>query len=56
MNKNKGDRLPNSFWHMVNRPTRKTGTGALIPCPTHSEVINCSPRVVASKEAIVAGR
>jgi hypothetical protein len=50
----KDSRLPERFWRTVNRPTRKTGTGALLPCPTHTEVMNSSPSVVASKAATIA--
>jgi hypothetical protein len=47
----KNGRLPDSFWHTVNRPARETGTGFLGPCPTRAEAGTCVLRAGAPKDS-----
>ena len=50
----KSGRLPDSFWHTVNRPTREMRTGVL-PGPTHADCGNSLLRAGAPKDSNFAG-
>jgi hypothetical protein len=45
----KRSRRPDILWYTVNRLTRKTGTGLLVPCPIHGGTTNSRPGAGASK-------
>lgn len=55
MSAEKNGRLPDSFWHTVNRPTREMGTGVL-PGPTRADCGNSLLRAGAPKDSNIPGR